>query len=455
MDTPSNTARTVTASTNVLGVHRLFAPENALAFFLVTGLFFLWGIPNNLNDVLIRQFMKSFEITRFRAGLVQSAFYSGYFLFSVPAALVMRKFGYKSGLVTGLFLYSVGTFLFWPAAVARSYALFLLALFVIASGLGFLETGANPFIAQLGDPETSERRLNFSQAFNPLGSITGVLIGTMFIFSGVELKSQAILALKASRTYDAYLRHETMRVIAPYLVLGAVVFCWALLIIRTKFPTLTGETHAAASEDRAHCRQLLKYPHFIGAVVAQFCYVGAQVGTWSYFIQYTQDYTHQPEKIAGYFLTGTLAAFAVGRFTATYVMKFVQPRSLMGIYGSINAVLVGIGVLFPGWAGLWAIFFTSFFMSLMFPTIFALGLKGLGSNTKIGGSMIVMAIIGGAVFTPLMGLVFEATRSMATAMLVPLTCYIVVSYYAFLGSRVRVVRPAFEDRMIVEVSDAR
>jgi len=440
MDMTNDTATSAAPRTETSAAHRLFSPENLLAFILVTGLFFLWGIPNNLNDVLIRQFMKSFEITRLRAGLVQSAFYSGYFLLSVPAALVMRRFGYKTGLLSGLFLYSVGTFLFWPAALARSYSLFLMALFVIASGLGFLETGANPFIAQFGDPETSERRLNFSQAFNPLGAITGALVGTLFIFSGVELKPQAIAALKAAGAYDAYLRQETMRVIAPYLVLGAVVFCWALLIIRTKFPDLTGEAHAAVGDDKGHFRELLNYPHFIGAVLAQFCYVGAQVGTWSYFIQYTQDYTRQPEKIAGYFLTGTLVAFAIGRFTATYLMKFVQPRLLMGIYGTINAVLVGIGVLFPGWVGLWAIFLTSFFMSLMFPTIFALGLKGLGRNTKIGGSMIVMAIIGGAVFTPAMGLVFEKTRSMAAAMLVPLTCYLVVTHYAFIGSKVRAAR---------------
>src|SRR5208282_223106 len=182
-------------------------PRNGkVAFFLVTGLFFLWAIPNNLNDVLIRQFMKSFEITRLQAGLVQSAFYFGYFCFSIPAALVMRRFGYKTGLVIGLVLYASGTFLFLPAASARSYPLFLMALFVIASGLGFLETGANPLIAQLGDPETSVRRLNFSQAFNPLGSICGAIVGTLFIFSGVEPGVRQIAQMKAQGIYVAYLQ---------------------------------------------------------------------------------------------------------------------------------------------------------------------------------------------------------------------------------------------------------
>jgi len=414
----------------------LFPTEGLAAFALVTGLFFLWGIPNNLNDVLIRQFMKSFELTRLQAGLVQSAFYTGYFLFSIPAAMVMRRFGYKTGLITGLLLYSAGTLLFLPAAGARSYSLFLIALFVIASGLGFLETGANPLIAQLGAPESAVRRLNFSQAFNPLGAITGVLVGTLFIFSGVELKPAQIAQLKLAGTYNAYLQQETMRVIVPYLVLGAVVLLWAFLIFRTPFPAIAGAQSTSSAEPRGSYRELLRYPHFLLAVLAQFCYVGAQVGTWSYFIQYVQDYTSLPEKTAGYFLTGTLAGFGVGRFGSSHWMKTVSASTLMGLFAVANVALVTVGILFPGWIGLWAIFLTSFFMSLMFPTIFALGIRGLGVNTKSGASLLVMSIIGGAVFTPIMGLVFQNTHSMAFAMLVPLMCYICVAYYAFWGSKI-------------------
>jgi FHS family L-fucose permease-like MFS transporter len=379
--------------------------------------------------------MKSFEMTRFKAGLVQSAFYMGYFLLSMPAALVMRRFGYKAGLVTGLFLYAAGTLLFWPAAIVGDYGFFLMALFVIASGLAFLETGANPFISQLGDPESSERRLNFAQAFNPFGAISGALIGTVFIFSGVELKPAQVAVMKTNGTWQPYLHHETMRVITPYLVLGSVVFLWALVIIRSRFPKVAGETTSHAAAEHGRVADLLHRPHFILAVLAQFFYVGAQVGTWSYFIQYVQDYAHQPEKVAGYFLSGTLVAFGVGRFSATWFMQYIRPNVLMGMYSVANVLLVAVGVFFPGWIGLWAIFLTSFFMSLMFPTIFALGLKGLGANTKIGGSMIVMAIIGGAVFTPVMGLVSEATHSMATAMLVPLVCYVFIAYYGFAGCR--------------------
>src|SRR6266481_6564542 len=242
--------------------HRLFPAGQLVPFILVTALFFLWGIPNNLNDVLIRQFMKSFAISRFQAGLVQSAFYMGYFLLAMPAALMMRRVGYKAGFVAGLVLYALGTFLFWPAALVGRYEFFLLALFVIASGLSFLETASNPFIAQLGDPESSERRLNFSQAFNPLGSITGVLIGTIFIFSGVELSPQVVSARKAQGLYEAYLRTETIRVVKPYLVIGVIAMIWAVLILRTKFPSIQSE-HENSQGDQGRIRDLLGYPHFL------------------------------------------------------------------------------------------------------------------------------------------------------------------------------------------------
>jgi len=426
----------------------LFASGSALPFILVTVLFFLWGIPNNLNDILIKQFMKSFEITRFKAGLIQSAFYMGYFTLSMPAALIMRKYGYKAGLVTGLFLFSAGTFLFWPAAIVGRYGFFLFALFVIASGLAFLETGSNSFIAVLGDPRTSERRLNFSQSFNPLGAISGALIGTIFIFSGVELTPEQVDTRKLAGTYQAYLQSETLRVVKPYLVLGAVVILWALLILRTRFPKVAEETESGHNRRHGKFRDLFHHSHFVQGVLAQFFYVGAQVGTWSYYITYVQDYTHEPEKVAGYFLTGTLVAFGIGRFVATYLMKFIPPNRLMGAYGVTNIGLVAVAVLFPGWVGVWAVFASSFFMSLMFPTIFALGIKELGPNTKLGGSMIIMAIVGGAAAPPAMGLVFQFTHSMAISMMVPLLCYVFIAYYAYSGSKVRVPAEAVEARSL-------
>jgi FHS family L-fucose permease-like MFS transporter len=411
----------------------LIGPGQKVPFALVTSLFFLWGIPNNLNDVLIGQFMKSFTLSRFEAGLVQSAFYLGYFLLAMPAALLMRKAGYKVGMIAGLMLFGVGAFLFWPAALSMHYEFFLGALFVMAGGLAFLETASNPFITQIGDSSGSERRLNLSQAFNPLGAISGVLLGTIFIFSGVELSPQSIASRKANHTYETYLKSETLRVVSPYMALGIIAFALAVVFLLTKFPQIAAES-TAAEESEGRFSELLTKRHLLLAVSTQFMYVGAQVGTWSYFIQYVQAYAHQTQKLAGFFLTGTLVAFALGRFSSAWIMQRVPPAKLMGTYAVSNVALVALAIAFPGWIGLWAIFFTSFFMSIMFPTIFALGLRGLGPHTKIGGSLLVMSIIGGAVLTPVMGLISEIGHSIALAYVVPLVAYVCVALFSFLAN---------------------
>ena len=222
-----------------------FRPALCVRSYSSSGLFFLWGIPNNLNDVLIRQFMKSLELSRFQAGLVQSAFYLGYFLLALPAGLLMKRRGYKPGFLAGLFLFATGCFLFLPAANSGRYGFFLAALFVMASGLAFLETASNPFVAQLGPTASSEHRLNLAQAFNPLGCITGILVGTAFIFSGVELSHAQVAAMQAAGTYTAYLHKETMRVVAPYFALGGLALLWALMIGVTRFPAfLEARSHA-------------------------------------------------------------------------------------------------------------------------------------------------------------------------------------------------------------------
>jgi MFS transporter, FHS family, L-fucose permease len=409
----------------------LIPQGRALPFILVTALFFLWGIPNNLNDILIRQFMKSFEINRLEAGLIQSAFYLGYFLLAMPAGRIMRRSGYKTGLLIGLCLYGAGCILFWPAAIVAKYWFFLTALFVIASGLAFLETGASPFIAQIGDPGSAGQRLNFSQSFNPLGSIAGVLVGSRFIFSGIELTPAEIAARQANHTYQAYLRSETLRVIVPYLVLGAIVLLWAVLIARTPFPH-TGMDFSRNTLEHDASRPLWVRRHFVLAVLAQFLYVGAQVSSWSYMIPYVQSYTGLAERNAGYWLTGALVAFTVGRFFSTWLLRFISPSHLLGAYGAINAAICAIAVLRPGWLGVGCLVAESFFMSTMFPTIFALGINGLGTRTKTGGAAIVMAIIGGALITLVMGKV--ALASLAGAYAVPGACFLAIALYAWFAS---------------------
>jgi FHS family L-fucose permease-like MFS transporter len=411
---------------------RVFPAQHRLTFALVTILFFLWGMSNNLTDILVQQFRKSFELSSLQAQLVQTAVFLGYFFMAIPAAVFMRRLGYKAGILAGLCLFGGGMLMFWPAAIVGQYSLFLIALFMVGCGSATLETAANPFIAQFGPSETSEQRLNFSQAFNPLGTITGVLIGTYFIFSGIELKKENITAMKATGTYSAYLHSEIFRVVPTYVILGCIVLIWAVWIGITKFPQV-GSIHSS-TEDQGSFSQLLRHRNLWLAVIAQFCYCGAQVSTWSAFIPYVKQYTTSTEQTAGLYLTGSLVAMAIGRFSSTSLMNWIAPARMIGVYALINIALLSVGILHPGAIGVWAILATSFFMSIMFPTIFALGVKGLGVNTKIGGSVIVMSVVGAAIMPPLLGWIANRTGSYAMGYTVTLAAYVVVALYGFLGA---------------------
>lgn len=401
-----------------------------LPLILIFSLFFLWGMANNLNDILITQFKKVFTLSDFKAGLVQSAFYTGYFVFSIPAALWMKRYGYKAAVVFGLLLYTIGAFLFYPAAAAREYVLFLGALFVIASGLAFLETSANPLIVAMGDPATAARRLNFAQSFNPFGCIAGILIGREFILSGHEPTTEELAVMSAAQL-EAFYHAESQAVQGPYLVLGCVVLAWALLILLVKFPAIA--TQAAQDETTGSWndyKQLLAKGPFMFGVAAQFFYVGAQVCIWSFLIRYGQEAVRGTgEKTLANYLLASLVIFMVGRFVATALMSRVRAARLMWVYAAINVVLCAVAILQPGHSGLLALTATSFFMSLMFPTIFALSLKDLGHLAKAGASFLVMAIIGGAVLTAVMGLVSDLT-SIHAAVIVPLGCFVVIAIYA-------------------------
>ena len=372
--------------------------------------------------------------------MIQTAFYLGYFLLAIPAAYLMRRFGYKTGIIIGLVLYAIGAFLFYPAAEVRLYGFFLTALFVIASGLSFLETAANPYVAVLGSPETSEKRLNFAQAFNPLGAISGAIIGRNFIFSGIEYTPEQMAKMPNDQV-QTYLAMEIKAVQLPYLVIGCVVLLWALLFFLTKFPeTQESAVDEEATHDGGSLFRLFHYRHFVLGVIAQFFYVGAQVGTWSYLIRYTQySIPGTPEKVAADYLTITLIAFLIGRFTGTWLMNKISAQKLMVIFSIANVVLSFMGIVGPQFIGLVPLIISSFFMSVMFPTIFALGIKGLGVHTKLGSSMMVMAIIGGAVITPIMGLI-SVMINIKIAFILVVICYAYIVFYSVNGYKIKVVK---------------
>jgi MFS transporter, FHS family, L-fucose permease len=401
-----------------------------LPLILVISLFFLWGVANNLNDVLIAQFKKAFTLSDLQAGLVQSAFYLGYFLVAIPAGIFMRRFGYKGAIVFGLMLYGIGALLFWPAAASATYGIFLFALFVIASGLAFLETSANPLVTLLGPPETAAARLNLAQAFNPLGSIAGVLIGQLFIFSGIEHTPEQQAAMSLAERH-AYLVQEAAAVQWPYLVIGLVVIGWAVIIMLTRFPdtSVAPEEHAATRHGTLG--RLLRSGRFMAAVAAQFFYVGAQVGVWSYLIRYVQTtMPGTPARSAANFLTASLVCFMVGRFAGAALMKYLQPARLLATFATINIALAMVAVFVPGQLGVYALVACSFFMSVMYPTIFALGVEGRDdAERKFGSAVLVMAIIGGAVLTAAMGATSDVA-GIAHAMLVPAVCFAMVLLFA-------------------------
>jgi len=404
------------------------------AFVLVTSLFFLWAIAHSLNDILIRQFQKALSLSRGQAGFIQLAFYIAYALVALPAGLAMKKLGFKTAILIGLGLYACGALLFYPAAEVREYGFFLAALFVIASGIVFLETAGSGYITLTAPPDQAVRRINFAQSFNGVGAVLAPIIGGLFIFSGVEY-TPARLAELSPEAVNAFRAKEALQVQGPYLCIAAIVLLVAGLILLTRFASAS-----RANEGRAvggTITTLLSRRNFIWAVIGQFFYVGAQIGSWSYFIDFTRELSPQTaERVAAFMLSASLGAFMIGRFFGTFIMGFVAPRRLLMIYAAINVVLVAIAVMASGMAAIIALALTSFFMSIMFPTNYALGLEDLGESAEIGSSVIIMSIISGAFIPPAIGFLADAS-SVQKAYVIPLLCYAVVLFSAWVGGNVR------------------
>lgn len=418
---PSNT--TVKVSTDEKG------PVNyTFPLILVTSLFFMWGFAYGLLDSLNKHFQDVFHITKLRSTLLQVAYFGGYFLMALPAGALMKKFGYKRGIIMGLMLYAFGALLFYPSAAAGNYYFFLISMFILACGLCCLETASNPYVTVLGKRETSEFRLNLSQCFNGVGSFLGPFLAAYLFFGENEFKGSGSQA--AIRTASLSSVQYT------YVIIGIVVIIIAFLFYRAHLPEINEEEQLLEQGQR-RSKPLFHNSHFVWGVIAQFFYIAAQVGIAALFINYaTENWAGATAEIAAKLLGFSLILFTLGRFVGTALMRVVRPAKLLALYALINIVLCLAVIYGSGAPSVYALMIIFFFESIMFPTIFALGVKDLGAHTRQGGSFIIMSIVGGAAVPPVMGLIADRVSTPA-AYWVPLICFVVVLYYGISGYKIR------------------
>ncbi|TCC88618.1 L-fucose:H+ symporter permease [Pedobacter frigiditerrae] len=386
----------------------------------VTSLFMLWGVAITMGDVLNKHFQNVLGVTKSESGLVQFSIFGAYAVMGIPAGLFMKKYGYKNGVLLGLFLYAIGAFLFVPAADAESFAFFRFALFILACGLATLETVAHPFVASLGDQRTSDQRINFAQSFNGLGAVVGPLIGSYFILRGGQEHSNDLYSVKML-----------------YIIIGIIITAIAVAFAFVKVPKLTDphvtdtDAYAVAPDlaDKLPAKTLFQHRHFTFAVMAQFFNVAAQGGTWAFFINYGHEKMGFTDETAGYYFALSMVMMMIGRFFGTYLMKFVPANRLLALFALGSITMCLIVAQSWGWPSFIALLMLNFFFSIMFPTIFSLGLKNLGPHTQKASSFIVMGVVGGAVFPPLMGLI--ANHDVAAAYYLPIICYLVIFLFGY------------------------
>lgn len=403
--------------------------KNLLPLILVTSLFFFWGFVHNLDPMLIPHLRKVFSLNVFESSLVDSSIFIAYFVMALPAGMVMRKYGYKSGILLGLLFFASGCLLFLPAADTMKYGYFLGALFIIACGLAFLETAANPYVTILGPEESAARRLNFSQSFNGLAAVVAPLAGKWFLVSGHETTDAQVAAM-SDTVRAAYMRSEASSVKLPYLILGITILVVAIVFYFTKLPDIKEEQEPGDKRGLFHA---FVYKHLRGAVIAQFFYVGAQVCVGSFFIVIVVKATNLSGKTAADYLAIYGLAFMVGRFVGTFLMRYIKPNKLLAIYALINIGLTAIAILSSGMIVVYALIGIAFFMSIMFPTIFSLGISNLGKDTKHASSLIVMSIVGGALLPPVLGKIADSTGNIQYGYIVALICFAVVAWFGWRG----------------------
>jgi FHS family L-fucose permease-like MFS transporter len=402
---------------------------------LVTTLFFLWALGVNLNDVLIPHLKKVFDLNDFQSALIQVAFFGGYCLSALPAGRLLETIGYKNGIVVGLVTCAAGALLFIPAALIQVYGLFLFASFVMACGQGVLEVAANPYVTLLGPPESSERRLNLAQSFNAVGAVVTPFVGAAFILSALEYSREKLTAMTPTEV-AAYRTAVVSTVRTPYLVIAGLFLAYAVVIFFSQLPEAgASEENAKQESTREELRDLWRYSHLVKGVLAQFFYVGAQIGVASFVIRLAQhSIPGMLQKDASFYLKLHLIGFMIGRFSGSYIMKRVPAARLLSLFALSTLICLGVVLFASGVVPLWAVVVIGFFHSIMFPTIFALSVKELGRYTKLGSSLLVASIIGGAIFPAIMGFISDRSN-IRGAFIVPLICQAYVLYFALHGYR--------------------
>jgi FHS family L-fucose permease-like MFS transporter len=393
-------------------------------FIFVTSLFLMWGVLHAMSDVLNKYFQEALNVSKSQSGLIQLSVFGAYFIMSIPAGFFLKKFGYKPGVLLGLGLFATGIFMFVPAADAASFSFFRIALFVMGCGMATLETVAHPFSAALGDQRTSDIRINFSQMFNAIGAICGPLIASWFLLRATGAHTNDLSAVKSL-----------------YIGIGAVILFLIIAFLFLRVPSLT-DPHAVTAADDAEAlnidlapsKKLYQHKHFVWAVAAQFFNVAAQGGTWAFFINYGHEVMGFSNLTAGNYMSVFMLMMALGRVIGTFLMKFIAPNKLLALFAIANITMCVIVAQGWGWTSYIALMMINFFFSIMFPTIFSLGLKNLGRHTQQASSFISMGVVGGAIFPLLMGQI--ANHNVAHAYYLPIICYLIIFLFAFKFYRV-------------------
>ena len=417
------------------GKNKILTAGTLIPFILLTSCFAWWGLANNMTDTLLAAFKRIKSMTDFQTSLIQMAFYGAYFCFAIPAALYIRKYTYKSGVLLGLALFILGGLLFYPASISMEYWHFLAALYILAGGLSILETSANPYILAFGPRRTATQRLNLAQSFNPIGSISGVIISKFFILSNLNQVSSEERASMDPEMLEKIQSDELAAVMGPYVTVSFVLVAVWVLISLTKMPC-SGDKPTSQNFSSG-VKRLLSNKHYIMGVVAQFFYVGAQIGVWSFTIRYVmQELSLNEEKASSYYIA-SLIVFSVSRFACTAIMSVIRPAKMLVILAVVASICTLLVITGGGMAGVIALICISGCMSLMFPTIYGIALRDVGEDTKIGGSGLIMAILGGAVLTAVQGQVSDTFQSISLAFSVPLVCFLIIVYYGWQSLRYR------------------